>query len=276
MKFLKQIMISSLAAMMILGLTISPVLAQDIERDVQVETYKGAKDQYQKEISAYKKVRSEYLTARDKYSKFKNSENKKNLEESARDFLEKAVSALSSRLDVFSAWVNSRGSLSDADRQTVLAEISGDIEWLNSRLPEIQNASAQELRNQGKLISDYWKTHRVELKALIGEVLAYRIDFALDKADSFNIRLTDKIIELQNQEIDTSGLEAIQADFIAKLDLAKQKNEAARAKFRAISNLQNVDQLFQEGHQFIQEANDYIKQAFSELKDAIKEIRELL
>lgn len=270
----------------LIGLTGTTVFAQTLkERDVAAKAkYQQAKSQYQKEVNFYKSASQDFLNARTKYQQFKTAENKKDLEDKARNFLEKAVNSLMKRLETIKNWVANSRALPESERQTIMAEIDKDIAWLNARLPNIQTASPDKIKEEAKIVRQYWETHRARVKSITGQILAARINFLIAKAESFSAKVSAKIDELKAAGKDTSQLETWLADFNQKLALTKEKYEAAKAKFQAIkgepgfdpiTELAEANKLFQEGHQFIKEANQYIKQAHAQLVQIVKEMRRM-
>lgn len=271
----------------LVGLTGQSVLALTPlkERDEKAKVrYQEARGQYQKEVNFYKNARQDFLNARAKYQQFKNAENKKALEGAARNYLEKAVNSLIKRLETIKNWVSNRGALPDSEKQAIIAEIDQDIAWLQERLPKIQTASSEAIKEEAKTVRTYWKTHRARVKSIIGQIWAARINFLITKAESFSAKVSAKIEELKAAGKDTSQLETWLADFNQKLALAKQKYEAAKEKFKAIkgepgfdpiTELAEADRLFRQGHQFIKEANQYIRQAHAQLVQIVKEMRKL-
>lgn len=237
--------------------------------------YQEAFGQYQKEVNFYKSARQNFLNLRTKYQQFKNAENKKALENAAKNYLEKAVNSLIRRLEAMKNWLANRSALPELEKQEIIAEIDQDISWLQERLPKIQTASPEAIKEEAKTVREYWKNHRAKVKRIIGQIWAARISFVITKAEDFGKRVEAKIQELKAAGRDISQLEVWLVDFNQKLDLAKQKYEAAKEKFRAISNLAEADQLFREGHQFIKEANQYIRQAHAQLVQIVKEMRKM-
>lgn len=255
------------------------------ERDASAKAkYQQAWGQYQKEVNFYKNTRQDFLNARTKYQQFKNAENKKALEDTARNFLEKTVSSLIKRLETIKNWVANRQALPENERQAIIAEIDQNIAWLNARLPNIQTASPDQIKEEAKTVRQYWKTHRVRVKRIIGEIWAARINFVITKAEDFSSKVSAKIEELKAAGKNTSQLEAWLADFNQKLALAKEKYAVAKTKFQEIkgepgfdpiTELSQADQLFRAGHQFIEEANQYIRQAHAQLVQIVKEMKKM-
>jgi len=246
------------------------------ERDANAKAkYEQARGQYLKEVESYKNLRNDLSNAKLKYQQFKNSDNKKALEGKAREFMDKAVSALVKRLETFKVWVSNRGALSEADRQEIIAEIDQDINWLKERQTKIQTATPAGIKEAAKEIREYWKGHQAKVKMIVGRIWAARIGFVIDKAESFSVKVNAKIQELKTAGRDTVQLEAWLADFNQKLSSAKEKYEAAKAKFQSISGTSDAVKIFNEGRQFIKEANQYVTQAHADLVKIVKEMKKM-
>lgn len=246
------------------------------ERNDQVKIkYQQAREQYQKEVNFYKNARQDFLNAKAKLQQSKNAENKKALDEAARNYLVKAVNSLIKRLEVIKNWISNRGALSESEKQSIIAEIDQDIDWLNEKLEKIDTASPEEIKEKAKIVREYWKNHRLKVKRVVGQIWAARINFVINKAENFSTKVDAEIQRIKATGKDTSQLEAWLNDFNKKLNLAKEKYEAAKAKFQAISDLTDADQLFREGHQFIIQANQYIKQAHVQLVQVVKEMKKI-
>ena len=271
----KKIIGPFLILIFVLGFAISTVAAQSLkERDAEAKNrYNQAKDQYQKEVNFYKNAREDYLNARTKFQQFRNAENKEALEDAARTFLEKAVSSLIKRLETVKTWVSNKKTLSEDKKKEIIVLLDSDINWLNQTLTKIKNATPEQIKEEAKAVSDYWKKHRGEMKGIVGEIWSARVDYVITKAESFSAKAQDKINQLKETGKDTSELEVWLSDFNQKINLAKKKNEAARAKFKAISSLADFDQLFKQGHQFIKEADKYIREAHSQLVKIVQELK---
>lgn len=237
--------------------------------------YDNAKAQYLSEVNFYKTARQQLLDARSNFQNFKSADNKKAYEDQARAYLKKAIDVLIKRLESMKAWVSGRSALSDTDKQVTIAEIDQDISKLKAIKEGIDTATPEQLKAKAKEIRDYWKNHRVYVKKIIGKVWAARLNALVVKAESFSIKLDAKIQELKAAGKDTTQLETWLADFNQKIATAKQKNELAKAKFQAISNLSEADQFFREGRKYIVDANQYIKEAHVQLVKIVKEMKKM-
>lgn len=246
--------------------------------------YQQDRQKYLREINFYKSARQNLQAAKTKYQQFKNKKNKKALEDASRNYLSKAINSLIKRLEIIKNWVNNRNALPEAEKQEIINEIDQDITWLNNNLSNVQNASPEAIKEKAKKIRQYWKTHRVRVKRIIGEIWAARINFVIGKAENISTKIADKIKELKTEGEDVSQLESWLTDFNEKISLAKEKYAAAKSKFQEIkgepgfdpsTELNQAGQLFQQGHQFIKEANQYIKQAHTQLIQIAKEMKKM-
>ena len=277
-KKLKKFIIFFLSAVMILGVGAVCVSAKSLrERDQAARArYRAVKAQYLKEVNWWKKTRQQFLQARAKYRKFKNAENKALYEEQARAFLEKTVEVLIKKLEALKNWVANKPSLSESARSAIVAEIEEDINWLKEKKSGIATASPAQIKEKAREIREYWRKHRIFVKKIIGEIWAYRLDWAIEKFESVSSKIEAKIEELKAMGVDTANLEAWLSDFNQKIAIAKEKRDKAREKYQAISNLAEADRLFREAHQFIKEANQYLHSAHRKLVEIIKEMKRVV
>ena len=235
--------------------------------------YKDSKEQYLKEVSSFKVSKKQFLDAKNKYKQFKTAENKKDLEYESRLYLTKTAEMLQERLESMKNWVSNRRALEDSEKQNIINEIQQDINWLNTKVDKIQAATPEQLKQDAKDIREYWKNHRVKAKKIIGSILSARNNFLIKKAEKFFIRASGRIQALKQNNKNVAPLEAWLSDFEQKILLTKEKQGSAKAKFQAISNVNEANQLFVQGREFIKEGNQYIKQAHIGFVNAIKSMK---
>ena len=245
MKQPNKFIISFTVCALLMGLMTNIGSAQTLrQKDATAKAkYQQAKQTYTKEVNFYKSSRQDLINARAKYRQFKNAENKTALEDTAREFIKTTISVMISRLETIRTKAEHIRGISESERQTILAEINEDINWLKERQPKIDNATPTQIKEEAKIIRSYWKNIKVKIKKETGQILAARITFVITKAENFSTKIASKIDELNAAGKDTSQLEILLDDFNQKIDLAKTKYEAAKEKFAAISNLAESDQL---------------------------------
>lgn len=244
--------------------------------------YQETFGQYQKEVNFFKTARENFQNTRAGFQKSKTAENRKNLEEKTKSFLGKTISALTKKLEALKNWVSNKRALGDNERQVIIQEIDKDIAWLNERAGSVGAATPEQIKEEAKTIREYWKKHRLWVKKITGQIWAARVNFVIGKAEDFAGRIEVKIEELKSAGKDTAQLEAWLLEFRNHIALAKEKYEAAKAKFAEINaepgpdfdnKLRAADDLFKAGHNFIKEANQRIKEAYAKLRQIINEIK---
>jgi len=244
--------------------------------------YQEAWGQYQKEVNFFKAARENFSSARTKLQKVKNADNTKDLGEKAKSFLGKSISALIKKLEALKSWVLNKRALEESDRQAIASEIDKDIAWLNDKALKASTATPEEIKEQARTIRQYWKKHRIWMKKITGQIWAARVNFTIKKAEDFAAKLSAKAQELKAAGKETAQLEAWLLEFSGKISLAKEKYEAAKAKFAEIkaepgpdfeNELRAADELFKAGHNFIKEANRYIKEAHAKLRQIVNEMK---
>ncbi|ODS43029.1 MAG: hypothetical protein MSIBF_07245 [Candidatus Altiarchaeales archaeon IMC4] len=242
--------------------------------EAAIEKYNNARDSYKQAKDAYKDARSDWIAARDQYRTSRNATAGAGALEKAKDFLLKADDAMIRHLEVLKARVETTRNLDESEKNDILADIDADIEWLENKKSDIENAQTrQELSDISKTIREKWGEIRAYVKKVTGEILCAKIDRVIEKLDNVSERADAKIQGLKDAGKDTANAEALLADFNSKIDLAKEKNDLAKDRFDEISDIQDADKLFTEGHGFIKEANEYLRNAHKTLKEIVRELR---
>lgn len=261
--------------------------AKLIETDQKaVEKYNKYKSEYIQVTNVYKSMRQDYLTAKDKYLKSRNAKDGAAALQKAKDFLVKTDEAMIKYLNMIKAKAETVVSITESERQQVLSEINSDLAWLEQHKPQIPNATTKEqLTEHGKQMQLHWIKIRIHTKRLTGKVLIYRINAVIAEGDKVGANVEARIQKLKDEGKDVSKLEAWFADFENNLNLAKQKRDAAIAKYDQIgvagattlsklnAELKGADALFRDGNDFIKNMNQYIRAAYKNLKDIAKELK---
>lgn len=239
-----------------------------------IQKYNDAKTEYLKARGSYKDARQDWITARNKYIRNKNAENLENALEKGRDFLLKADKTLVGYLKMVRAYVKGEPSLSETERQNILNELDSYITWLEQKQPEIEGATTKrELVDIAKTVRNKWQEIKPATKRIVGQIMNAKVLSLINKAETASDKVDNAIQKLQEQGKDTSALEARLSDFNTKIDLAKQKHQAAKEKYAKIKNVRDADRLFRQGNAFVKEANQYLRSAYKDLKEIVKELR---
>jgi len=262
-------------AVFLLGMA-SAVSAQPLKQwdEVAKEKYNNAKTEYLKLKSFYEDARQDWITARDKYIAYKNAENLENALEKGKDFLLKADKVLAGYLEMVSTYVEGEPSLSDTEREKIISELDSYIRWLEEKQPEIESATTKkELVDIAKTVRNKWQEIRPATKRIVGQVMNAKVLWVINNAETASVKVEDAIEQLKEQGKDTTGLEACLDDFNTKIDLAKEKHQAAKEKYAEIRNVRDADKLFREGNAFVEEASQYLRSAYEDLREIVKELK---
>ena len=235
--------------------------------------YKSAREQYLKEVNWWKSAHKQFLGARKKYSKFKNAGNRANYEKQARLFLERTINVIIKRLESLKTWISNRKALSDAERTKIVEEINQDISQLQAEKTGIENATPAQIKKKAKEIRIYWKKHRLYVKEVVAKIWISRLNWVIQRFENVSTKISQRIDQLKASGKDTSQLERWLSDFNQKINLAKEKEQQAKEKYRGITNLKQANQFLREIRQFIKEANNYLRQAHLDLVKIAREIK---
>lgn len=235
------------------------------------ERYKKARKEYAQAVRIYKNAREDYRSAMTKFRKTKKKEDSKVALYKGKAYLLKADIAMVKYLQMLGAKVEHTRGLDDEQKASILAELDGYISWLEQQEEEIDKAqSREELRTIAKNIREKWKEVRVVAKKVTGTILVSRTENIIIRAEILAEKIESNIPGLQERGVDTAELEEWLADFNAKMEQAKEKNNAAKEKFSQISGPKDANKLFREGHALVKEANKDIRQAYKDLRKMMR------
>ncbi len=227
------------------------------------------KKQLQKEKVFYKDSKKELIKER---KKVKNA-TKEQIKKNAKERLVKIIDRLLFRLSKIETWVNNRNSLSDTQKSTILAEIAEDKNWLNAKKGKVQNASPGEIRKHAKEVRTYWKNNRSDIKKIVGQVLASRVEFAINKLETASEKLNSAIIKAQANGKDVTKAKKLLDELNSKIKLAKSEAKEAQNAFNNISSIKDADNFFKKGRAHIKKARNYLVESHKIIKNIIKDLR---
>ncbi len=242
--------------------------------DTAVQKYQDAKAAYSAAKDAYAQARQDWIAARDRYRELKSEENFESARDAVKNFLMKADLRLIKHAEVLKARAEVVSGIEESERAAIIAELDSIISGLESLQDEINAIeTAEDARNVIQKVREKWNDIRAKTKRIVGEILAAKVNWVIAKAETLADRIDAKISSLKANGKDTTNLEAWVADFRSKIELAKEKYEAAKAKFAQITSVQDADRLFREGNDFLREANSYIRDMYARLREIVEELR---
>jgi hypothetical protein len=235
-----------------------------------ISAYQTEKQDYLKAKQTFETARADWIAARKAIRKVRG----KNLSKLSPEVLEKGKTAMLAGLDVaikHLTFLKARIKGADTeDSNAIINELDSYINWLESQKPVVETATtAQQLREVGKTVRDKWIEIRRTVKGLIGQFLNARIKRVLTKLESVRDRVKVHVDKIRNE-----NLVAMLADVNQKLNLAREKYEAAKDTFKDIKDERDANALFKKGKNFIREAAKYARETRTKLKEIIKELKQ--
>ncbi len=236
---------------------------------------KAERAQFRKEGAEYREARADWKKSKEVRQEYKDAskEEREKMRAQAPEHLTKAINRMIARLNRVKTWIVKRGAISDAEKSNIIAQIDGDIAWLNAKKDKVDGASADEIKTHLKEVRAYWKNNRANVKMYTGIVLGARADAVIARAEKISARIAAQIAKLQAAGKDTSKVEALLRDFNSKISLAKDKVAAAKRAFAAAKTASDVDGLLKQGRAFIGEARTYLREARTIAREIIKELK---
>ncbi|MFH0860065.1 MAG: hypothetical protein V1921_02595 [Candidatus Altiarchaeota archaeon] len=239
------------------------------------ERYNNAKNEYLRVSNAYREAMQDWITAKNAYQQNKSKGNTENALESWKNHLLAADQRLVAYLEALKAYAEGEPTLDETERQEIISEVEGYINWLEQKQPEIEAATTrQELQDITTTVREEWNSIKPATRRIIGQMMNAKVLWVINKAENVSAKAEEAIDKLDAAGEDTTELESLLADFNAKLDLAREKHDAASAKYAESRNAGEVDSLLREADALVREANGYLKEAYTTLKQLVKEIRE--
>lgn len=211
--------------------------------------------------NASENAKQQYAEAKKNYTQTK-QKGKPNLEQ-AQVMMQAGTGYMSSWLDRIELQVLDASSMDDDRRLAILEKIE---EYRNETMDKremINNTtSIQELRQLGNNLNDYWGEVQVFIKSVGYQIAAAKLDNVVGDARGVEVRMAERITEMDAADADTSKLEKILNEYQEKVNAAKENIEKAQD---ILFNATTIDELV-EGRNLVKKATNQVKQAFKNIE----------
>jgi hypothetical protein len=150
----------------------------------------------------------------------------------------------------------------------LMAEIDDHMATIeNYRLKIDESETPEELRNTAREMNQAWIEMRIRLRAMVGEVAAYRIENVIERAENVSVRLENKIAVMAGYGIDTSPFESLLEEYNEHLQNAREYLQAS------INLFESGD--IAEGNKELRKSTNEIKKAFGVIREFMKEMQKV-
>lgn len=243
-----------LVMMLAIAFVVAGIAVTAAEPTSPMNKAKEIGEKYKEAWKKYQIERQKYVQAHQKYRDLRNQITFNH----AKKFLVNGCSFAERWLERFRLYIeNSR--IEDEKKLELLSEVDEYIDTIKEKKAEInESESPEELREAAKELREAWVEIRHNLGVMVGQVAALKLELIIEKAERVEVRLEEKVQQLEAYGINTSELEAILEEYSEHLENAEESVEIAL-------------ELYEEGRYI--EANNELKKATIEIKEAFKDIK---
>jgi len=254
MKWVK--VISVMLVLIVAGMAV--VAAQpNFEHAHAKEKAKEKYEKYKEAWERYKEAKQKYIQTHQKYKDLRNQMAFNH----AKGFLLNGCNFAERWLERFRIYIEN-SKIDDAKKQELLSEIGEYINTIEEKRAKINNSQTpEELREAAREMRQAWNEIRLNLRVMVGQVAALKLQIVIQKAEGVEVRLEERIQQLEAYGLDTSELEAILDEYSDHLQNANESVNSALA-------------LCEEGK--INKANKELREATKEIKEAFKDIKKFI
>jgi hypothetical protein len=216
-------------------------------------------------IAAQKALREakEASQSAQRLSKFKESANK---------FIDERIAVLNKLI----SRINSEARLTSTDKSSILADLNTAVTGLQNLKTKIaSDTDVTTIKADIKSIFDSFKVFAVTMPKAEGLAAAAKMRATVTKLQSSGDKIKALLDKAQAAGKDTTAMQALYTDYLAKVALAKTNIEAARVKFLAMTVSDQVGSraLFEDGKKLLKTAKDNIIDAHKDLQKIIPLLR---
>lgn len=225
------------------------------------EEYRNMVKEYNYVFGKFKTSKEEFLAAKQKYQQMKTERVENLVRERAKQFLQNMIEARIRHLEALKKRIELTKKIKDQEKETLLSQITEQINWLNSEKSKVEAAQTkEEITALSQEIKDYLKNNRLVMKKIIGEILAAKVSWVIEKAEEISQKVSQQIESLKTKGYNTQTLESNLSQYNSKIESAKTELSKAENAFSQITNAENVTQ-FQEGMKYLKNAHRYLQEA---------------
>lgn len=210
-------------------------------------------------------AKNSYAVAKQKYIESKNTGLALG---HAKTMMQSGSKFVLSWLDRIELKVLETEGMDDETKVSIIDRINEYREGIQELEEKMNNTSdLSELRAISKEVNEYWKEIKLFITSVAYQISAAKLNVIISNADEVELRIHDKIAELNEAGEDTSALEELLSNYQENMELAEEKIDEANDVLSTADTIEEIN----EGRRLILEATRYIKDAFKDIRDLIKE-----
>ncbi|MBO8183401.1 MAG: hypothetical protein H0Z28_11525 [Archaeoglobus sp.] len=245
-------LISIMLVLVMVGM--AGIAATAAAQPTYMEKAKEVREKYKQAWQNYQEERQKYIQAHQKYKDLRNQIAFNH----AKKFLNNGCHFAERWLERFRLYV-SNSNIDESKKEELLSKIDSYIQLIEEKKAKINDSTTpEELREAARELRQEWNEIKQDIRLMVGEFAAYKLQVIIQKAEKVEVRLEEKIQELESQGVNTTELEAILDEYSQHVDSANE-------------SVQNALALYEQGDW--KEASKELRKATQELNKAFKEIK---
>jgi DNA repair exonuclease SbcCD ATPase subunit len=197
----------------------------------------------------------------------------------SKEFLINSAEKVLAFLERLKEKVESSEELDEDQMEDILSKLEENIAEIEDAKDVVENldneSTTEELRNAAETIKKAWKRVQTRSKWAIGKLTNAKIHGIIIRSEKLVEKL-EKISErFDENEQDTTELDALIEDFGEKIELAKEQYRLALEKYQEALDDANPNEIVKEANAYMKEAHKYLRESHKVLKQIHEEIKDL-
>ena len=246
------------------------------KKELVKKELKEKKEKYSQEILEISNLKQDIVSCKEQGQ---DCEAKKlELREKAKNVLSTITEILIKHLEQVKEKVTDSDTLTEAEKNEIIAKIDAQIEELVMAQDQVNEATTkEELTAALKNIKDLKEKTKTNTKEDVTKLQQGRVGLIVERAEHLGQRLDMILADLKEKGISTAEIDPLVKEFKAQIALAKTNNAEALKLFEEAKEASNPERarLMSEANQNIKEAQEALKEAHSILVDILKRIKEI-
>lgn len=229
------------------------------------QTRSTVQAEYQNAVSEWTAIRNKFANA---------SMNASGPEiESAKKYVLKLIDQMILHIEKLASKIDNSTVLSDDEKEDILVELEANIVELEQLKSEVELAETKaDVKEVAQKVRDTWKESRAVLKKYTGLLLIKNFGNMLNRYEAFLEKANKRVDALEQKGYEVSALRNTISTSEQSMTSVRAELELARDSFLGISDMQDADKRFQEGHTHLVQARKLLFDEIKNLKIAFKEV----
>ncbi len=269
---MNKLKVFSIFAVLLLLVSLSAFATAKPSLEKAIENFDNAREKFLNAKEKFDDAKDNWLQIRQKWQSQKRSQDRNEFLSKAQNYMLRSTEHLINYLEMTRARAEKIENLEEADLNSITAQIDAEIAKLEALKAKIQSTDSNQLSSIAAEVKAEWDNVKAFSKKIVGLILAANTNKVIAVAEKIGQKAEERINALDANGFDSNAASQALAEFNAFIQAAKDKRALAVEKFLQITDSNNAQSLFKEGHDLLKEAHKELTNAHKSLKDIIREI----